>query len=319
MTHPSTHPLPLTWSRRVCDGGGEDWDPWAVTQSQAHCPLIILIKLHNILERELLQLGRRWSSDVPREAFSGAVDHPGSFTMRHAQASLVLQAQKTHQVRTKSRSISQGQAHRNQVQEQILPWPWHWEMPPSRGPEQYALSLSMDTGSQISYKQLPRECGIRRRWPLGGIHGGAQGTLIPVCLLNLSSRDLTFYEKPPWTGPRMPCPCSQNTVSPQHRLHCPTSSLSRWRACLPCYIHAPVRYRVPYSYGVPFACHTQGVRKDLPKEWKIQIFVPGLPPYWAGPAWICQPPILSFLVCRLGSPFFLFPKPDTNCCEFGSY
>lgn len=75
-----------------------------------------------------------------------------------------------------------------------------------------ALSLSMDIGSQISYKQLPRECGIRRRWPLGGIHVGAQGTLIPVCLLNLSSR-VTFYEKPPWTGPRTPCPCSQNTVS----------------------------------------------------------------------------------------------------------
>ena len=271
MTHPSTHPLPLTWSRRVCDGGGEDWDPWAVTQSQAHCPLIILIKLHNILERELLQSGRRWSSDVPREAFSGAVDHPGSFTMRHAQASLVLQAQKTHQVRTKSRSISQGQAHRNQVQEQILPWPWHWEMPPSRGPEQYALSLSMDTGRQISYKQLPRECGIRRRWPLGGIHGGAQGTLIPVCLLNLSSRDLTFYEKPPWTEPRTPCPCSQNTVSPQHRLHCPTSSLSRWRACLPCYIHAPVRYReclTPMVFPSP-AIH-RGSGKTYPRSEKYK-------------------------------------------------
>lgn len=94
-------------------------------QSQAHCPLIILIKPHNTLERELLQVeGRRWSSDTPREAFLGDIDHPGSFTMLHAQASLVLQAQKTHQVRTKSRSISQGQAHRNQVQEQILPWPW---------------------------------------------------------------------------------------------------------------------------------------------------------------------------------------------------
>ena len=38
------------------------------------------------------------------------------------------------------------------------------------------------------------------------------------------------------------CPCSQNTVLPWHRLHCPTSSQSHWTACPPYYMHDPVSY-----------------------------------------------------------------------------
>ena len=240
----STHPLPPNMSRRVCEGGGRELDLWALALSQTHCPLISPIDPHDTLEEELLQLeGRKRSSDVPREAFLGCLGHPGQFTMPQARLSLALQPQKTHQVRTKSG------AHFSETdsREPSLRVDTNTAMAMRNAPitrTWTAHCLSMDTGSQISYEQPRSECGVRRRWPMGGIRGSAQRTLILLSTEPLSS-GVTFYRKSPCphphphtkTGPGTPPPCSQNSpTAAQTALHCPTSSQSHWSACLPCYI-----------------------------------------------------------------------------------